>query len=79
MRKVLEKLLLYLLHKVSREEWEKKAPIMETGHSRVADHTLVTIDGDGPGVVMKIYYPDDKPFQLLEQLKEEFMNSDIER
>ena len=52
---------------------------METRHGQVADHTLVTIDGDSPGVVIKIYYPDDKPFQLLEQLKEEFMNRDIER
>ena len=78
MRKVLEKLFLYLLRKVSREEWEKKSSIMETGHGRVNDHTLVTIDGDGPGVVMKIYCPNDKPFQLLEQLREEFMNSDVE-
>lgn len=78
MRKALAKLLLYLLRKVSREEWEKKSSIMETGHDRVNDHTLVTIDGDGPGVVMKIYCPDDRPFQLLEQLREEFMNSDVE-
>lgn len=78
MRRALAKLLLYLLRKVSREEWEKKSPIMETRHDRVTDHTLVTIDADGPGVVMKIYCPDDRPFQLLEQLREEFMKSDIE-
>lgn len=74
MQKALVRILLFLLRKVSKQEWEKSEEAKTT--SDLEEKTLITIDGDAPGVTMKIFYPNNKSFKLLEQIREEFLNSD---
>lgn len=56
MRKGLEKLLLFLLRKVSGHSFGASVQSPD----RLADRTVVTLDIDGPGVMMKLYRPDQK-------------------
>ena len=56
MRKGLEKLLLFLLRKVSGHS----IGVSVQSPDRLADRTVVTLDIDGPGVMMKLYRPDQR-------------------
>ncbi len=78
MQKALTKLLLYLLRKVSREEWkraEQSQDVSKNNANPVSQKTIVTIDADGPGVVMKIYDLENEAYQLLEELMEDINSS----
>lgn len=57
MRRGLVRILLFLLRKASGQALHEAAdPALQ--RSRLQEQTIITIDADGPGVVMKLYCPD---------------------
>lgn len=58
MRRILEKVLLFLLRKVSGHAWKEEV-IPASLHDKLEDQTVITVDAEGPGVIMKLYCPDN--------------------